>query len=127
MFDACLEVSGSYAHLVGVDVVHSILPARFRAWRRSAQLPLLTDGFEERLVDAVERLPILLAHVLWLVDVCGCTYETAAAELGRSSAEVETLVAAARRQLRDELVTDPRRSPARSTSPSRQAWRPPDR
>jgi hypothetical protein len=139
MLDVCLEASGSYAHLIGVDVVHSLLPARHRARRVAGPLARVAvgipgigglerpgrrgpvhpvDRFEGRLTAAMDRLPILLAHVLWLIDVCGCTYETAAAELGTSPAEVERLVAEARHQLRADLISGPRRSSAGSTSPS---------
>ncbi len=138
MMDVCLEVSGAYAHLVGVDTVNSLLPLRRYGWRpvvrdvrplrdlRDVRAPI-DAGFEDRLSAAIDRLPFLLAHVLWLVDVCGSTYETAAVELGMAPERVEGLMAEARHQLRDELVSGPRRSPEESTSPFQPAWRPPDR
>lgn len=130
LLDVCLEVSGSYAHLVGVDTVHSLFGLRDRCLSRIRRRPVtghLDGAFEHRLDAAVDRLPLLLAHVLWLVDICGCTYETAAAELGMAPNRVERLVAEARHQLRDELVSGPRRSPEGSTSPFPPVWRPPDR
>lgn len=126
MLDVCLEVSGSYAHLIGVDTVNAVLPLRPRHFRRVEPAPRV-DRFEERLATAIDRLPFLLAHVLWLVDVCGSTYETAAAELATSPERVERLVADARGRLRDELISGPRRSPGGSTSRSRPGLPPPIR
>ncbi len=126
LLDVCLEVSGSYAHLIGVDTVNAVLPLRPRHLRRRWSVPPV-NGFEQRLGSAVDRLPFLLVQVLWLVDVCGCTYETAAAELATSPERVERLVAEARRQLRDEVVSGPGRSLAGSTSRYRPGSPPPGR
>lgn len=131
-------MAGGYAHLIGVDTVHSLVPNRPRVKGpdRSSNPPA---SFDQRLSDALARLPILLAHVLWLIDVCGCTYQTAAAELGTSPERVEQMVAEARRQLRQDLapaarpgrgperVSDPRRSPGGSTNPYRPGWQRPGR
>ena len=137
--DVCLEASGSYAHLIGVDMVNAMLPIRRARWRRRQRSAAAIEGFERRLTAALDRLPILLAHVLWLVDVCGCTYDTAAAELGTSPERVEQLVAEARSQLRADLaasvgegsagggLSGPRRSPGGSTNRSRPGWLRPGR
>lgn len=148
--DLCLEASGSVAHLITTDTVSALLPARWRASRsirgrsagRVAATTRVDVGWEGAVIDrrvaaAIDRLPFLLVRVLWLIDVCRCSYDTAAVELGISPAQVERLVVVARHRVRHDLgvievtgpppVSDSRRSCGGSTSRSRPGWQPPTR
>ncbi len=115
--DLCLEASGSVAHFFAADAAQARLAMRWRLRRPSGRQPVagrpapLTadalNAFDRRVAAAIDRLPFLLAHVLWLVDVCRCSYETAAVELGVTPERVERLVVEARERVRhDAAVVD---------------------
>ncbi len=61
----------------------------------------------DEILRAVDRLPFLLVHALWLIDVCRCGYDEAAVELGTTPEVVAERVAAARETIRDEIVHKP--------------------
>lgn len=146
--DLCVEASGSIAHLLATDTLNAVLPLRWSSVRRAAARPsaraarvdvvaALGPDLDRRIGAALDRLPFALVHVLWLVDVCRCSYDTAAAESGLEPGEVRLRVAEARRRLRAEVsaptpapaddLTVRRRSCGESTSRSRPGWRRPGR
>ena len=152
--ELCVEASGSIAHLLATDTVNAVLPLRWSSVRRAAGRPgpraARPVDIDRRIGAALDRLPFALVQVLWLIDVCRCSYDTAAAELGIAPAEVRLRVAEARRTLRAELAaTEPtrsdlaraatptpapaddltvrRRGSGGSTNPSRPGWRRPGR
>ncbi len=57
------------------------------------------EGFHIMVLEAADRLPFALAESLWLVDVCNCSYEVAAASAGLSTHELTWRVHEARRQI----------------------------
>lgn len=64
-------------------------------------------AFANQVRKATERLPFDQAYALWLVDVCGCTYDQAANETNTSRTTVAERVADGRRFVRAALVTEP--------------------
>ncbi len=82
----------------------------------NALIPTLVDtpstdasiaAFANQVRNATERLPFDQAYALWLVDVCGCTYDQAAHETNTSCMTIAAQVADGRRSVRAMLVTEP--------------------
>ncbi|MEM9565016.1 MAG: sigma factor-like helix-turn-helix DNA-binding protein [Actinomycetota bacterium] len=110
--DLCLEASGSVAHFLAADAAQARLPLRWRrrrSSRRNGQVgaaelgPDTLRAVDRGVASAIDRLPFLLANVLWLIDVCRCSYETAAVELGVSPERVQALVVEARERIRHDV------------------------
>lgn len=66
-----------------------------------------SSDFDAAVRSAVDRLPFVLAQSVWLVDICGCSYEVAAANAGTSSHEMGHRIRLARRRIADRVC--PRR------------------
>lgn len=61
------------------------------------------ESFHSTVHAAADRLPFALAESLWLVDVCNCSYEVAAANAGASTQELARRVHEARRQIAHQV------------------------
>jgi predicted DNA-binding protein (UPF0251 family) len=80
-----------------------------------ALMPALVDtssadvsiaAFVNQVRNATERLPFDQAHALWLVDVCGCTYDQVAHETNTSRTTIAGRVDNGRQSVRAMLVTE---------------------
>lgn len=66
-------------------------------------MPSAASAAEVRAVAA--GLPIEQAGAVWLIDVCGCSYDAAAAALDVPRDELAATVSAARRAIRNGVAT----------------------
>ncbi len=121
--DLCIESAGWVAHFVEANVGHSFLPLRHGARMRqtadetAANPPVDIDidtntDTKDQPLDAAAQiravaadLPIEQATAVWLIDMCGCSYDVAAAALGVSRDELAAQVTEARRTIRNTLAT----------------------
>ena len=121
--DLCIESAGWVAHFVEANVGHSFLPLRHGARMRqtadetAANPPVDIDtntdtDTKDQPLDAAAQiravaadLPIEQATAVWLIDMCGYSYDVAAAALGVSRDELAAQVTEARRTIRNTLAT----------------------
>lgn len=118
----CLESYGAAVHvmdsLLGVSAEQARRPLRqVRLARSSVRYsspgakqitPQLDDAeaesFTRQVRAAAESMPFEQAHALWLVDVCRCSYDQAAAEVAVSRDELAGRVAGGRSFIRARMV-----------------------
>ena len=62
------------------------------------------DAFVERVRAAADQLAVEQAHALWLVDVCGATYDEGATEIGVTPTTFASRVHSARDTIRRTLT-----------------------
>jgi DNA-directed RNA polymerase specialized sigma24 family protein len=108
--DVCVESYAAFVH--AVDALLSttwFMHTRVASANGSDPTWLRSEFFDSRrsftdlVRQQVDALPIEQAHALWLVDVCDCSYEQAAAEIGASVPVIAGRVRSARRQIRHRL------------------------
>ena len=116
----CLESYGAAVHLMDSLFGTGVL-ARQHRWcggasassapadlPECAELPYVDDArFGAQVSAAMRELEFEQARAIWLVDVCGCSYDQAAIESGVDRARFAATVAAARHEIRRHVVVDP--------------------
>lgn len=119
----CLESYGAAVHLMdslmGVSPAHASrslchVRVRSRAHRQKLALPTglpakppsraADHEFADRVRTAAAAMPFEQAQALWLVDVCRCSYDQAAAEAAVPRAEIVDRVSQGRRTVRHQLT-----------------------
>ncbi len=118
----CLESYGAAVHvmdsLFGVSAEQTTRPLRHVRFNRSAQrsasgvsttprptaLSSVDAVFAYRVRVAASGMPFEQAQALWLVDVCNCTYDEAAAEASVSRDEIVARIVDGRRFIRANLA-----------------------
>ena len=102
--DLCLESYGAAVH-----VVDSLLSSGFylRLRNRMAEKVPGSRNFEDVVRVSSGELCFEQAQALWLVDVCGCSYDEAALEARTGRQQIASRVAGGRQLIRQSLETSP--------------------
>jgi len=66
--------------------------------------PSSDEAFADAVFVAVDTLPIDQAQALWLVDVCGCSYQQAAIEASANQAAIARRVRRGRETVRHRIA-----------------------
>lgn len=113
--DLCIESAGWVAQFVEANAGHSIPPLRRSLRSRSLTTettasitsPAAFDegpSTEALIRTTAAELPIDQARAIWLIDMCGCSYDEAAATMGVTRDELATEVTSARQAIRSGLA-----------------------
>lgn len=97
--ELCLETSGFVVQAIEAGWVDHVFVRRV-----SQRLSRATNPADDIMVkDLADELSTEQATAVWLVDVCGVDYSTAAAEMSISATDLARTVAEARRSIRSGL------------------------
>ena len=97
----CIDSYGVALHLMDVMFATGMChPSTAASERECPMVDDFGDGFDVRVRSAVDELPIEQAQAVWLVDVCSCSYDEAAREVGISRTQLCARVAEGRRFVR---------------------------
>jgi predicted DNA-binding protein (UPF0251 family) len=99
--DICVESYGMMVHALDTGFVSHLSNLGFRADRRQRPQTEVQDPCPVK--QHADELPFRQAKSLWLVDVCGCSYDQAAAEMRIDRADLAASVAAGRTSIRDGI------------------------
>lgn len=100
--DMCVETYGAAVHIFDAIVGSGILLRSKPGEQRTVPAP--PSILDARVRAAADRLPFIEAQALWLVDVCGCSYDHAADVVGIERHVFASRVRDARRAVRDQAV-----------------------
>ncbi|MEM7323422.1 MAG: sigma factor-like helix-turn-helix DNA-binding protein [Actinomycetota bacterium] len=106
--DICVEAYSSLAPMLSHETVGAALRLdQIRPFRKKPANSDTELSRQEAIHRAVDRLPFVLAQVLWLTAICGCSYDEVAAELSITREVVKDRVTEAYSTIRLEIA-DPR-------------------
>lgn len=69
----------------------------------STNTPHSIGNFRQRVIEATAQLPIAQVEALWLIDVCGSDYATAATQTRSTTLEFTKRLHTARRSIRNTI------------------------
>lgn len=114
--ELCIDSAAWILHAIDVGAPETLRGFHFR--RSSPANPEADDDakatsvrqseFDKAVRTAASDLAYEQAQAVWLVDVCGCDYEHAAAETQSSKREVADRVRAGRHQIRQSIASPQR-------------------
>ena len=99
--DICVESYGIVVQALDTGFVSHLSNLGFRADRRQRTHLEVQDPSPVK--QHADELPFRQAQSLWLVDVCGCSYDQAAAEMRIDRVDLAASVAAGRTNIRDGI------------------------